>query len=38
VDRVRPEVRDGGHEFLVGRVVGVVHEEGEDAEGEEGAL
>jgi hypothetical protein len=38
VDGVHPEVRDGRDEILVRRVVGVVHEEGEDAESEEGTL
>lgn len=38
LDRVCPHVGDWGHEVLEGRVVGVVHEEGEDAESEEGAL
>lgn len=38
VDGVRPEVRDGRDEILVRRVVGVVHEKGEDAESEEGSL
>lgn len=38
VDGVAPEVGCGGQEVLEGGVGGVVHEEGEDAEGEEGAL
>lgn len=38
VDGLVPEVGDGRHEVLEGGVVGVVHEEGGDAEEEEGAL
>jgi hypothetical protein len=38
VNGVGPECGDGGDEVLEGRVVGVVHEEGEDAEEEESAL
>jgi hypothetical protein len=38
VNGVRPEVRDGRHELLIGRVVGVVHEECENTKGEEGSL
>lgn len=37
LDGVRPHVGDGGDEVLEGGVVGVVHEEGEDAEDEEGS-
>jgi hypothetical protein len=38
VDGLRPEIRDGRYELLVGRIVGVVHEECENTKGEEGSL
>ena len=38
VGRPVPEIGDGWYKRLVGRVEGIVHEEGEDAEAQEGAL